>query len=474
MPEDPTNPPRHAAHGLPPRRLAPGAWKEKLRKRDFIHPARLGRARPYVELRARSAFSFLLGASAPEDLIEAAAARDLPAMALVDVAGVYGAPRFYKAARAAGVRALVGAEVVLDESAVSSFPGLTSLTSTAASSGPLGLVPDPPPRAAPGVPFPPRLTLLVRNHAGYKNLCRLLTAGALGRPKGEARVDWKQIEGHAEGLHCLTGGDESPLSRTLASGGADAARRLLERLGAIFPCRVHVELQRHQLREEEHRNQALAVLAARLRLPVVATGGVCYARTKDKDLHDVFTAVRNHTTLDRAGRLLAAERERLVHSPQEMSERFADLPGALDESARLAAELDFTLADLGYRFPDYPLPAGETADSFLRQITWNAARSRFRPLTARAQAQISKELAVIEKLGLAGYFLIVWDIVQFCRREKILAQGRGSAANSAVCYALGITAVDPVKMDLLFERFLSEERGEWPDIDIDLPSGDER
>src|SRR5205085_12032654 len=149
-------------------------------------------------------------------------------------------------------------------------------------------------------------------------------------------------------------------------------------------------------------------------------------------------------------------------------------PAALGGARELASRLDFTLADLGYRFPDFPLPPDETPASYLRQLTWNAARARFRPLTARAQSQLERELAMIEKLELAGYFLIVWDIVQFCNREKILVQGRGSAANSAVCYALGITAVDPVKMDLLFERFLSEERGEWPDIDLDLPSGDQR
>ena len=154
-----------------------------------------------------------------------------------------------------------------------------------------------------------------------------------------------------------------------------------------------------------------------------------------------------------------------------MSELFADLPEAVDAAWELSRRLDFTLADLGYRFPDYPLPPGETPDSYLRQVTWNGARTRFRPLTTKAQAQITKELAMIEKLSLAGYFLIVWDIVQFCKRENILVQGRGSAANSAVCYALSMTAVDPVRMELLFERFLSEERGEWPDIDLDLPSG---
>src|SRR5436305_10435816 len=157
-----------------------------------------------------------------------------------------------------------------------------------------------------------------------------------------------------------------------------------------------------------------------------------------------------------------------------MASLFADLPEALDGAWTLANTLDFTLADLGYRFPDYPLPEGESDMSFLRKIAWNGATARFRPLTGKAQAQIEKELAMIEKLDLAGYFLIVWDVVQFCQREKIMVQGRGSAANSAVCYALSITAVDPVKMELLFERFLSEERGEWPDIDLDLPSGDQR
>ncbi len=157
-----------------------------------------------------------------------------------------------------------------------------------------------------------------------------------------------------------------------------------------------------------------------------------------------------------------------------MARRFADLPAAVTHAWELSQRLAFTLDDLGYRFPEFPLPAGETPASYLRALTWNAARARFRPLAAKAQAQIAKELALIEKLDLAGYFLIVQDIVEFCRRERILCQGRGSAANSAVCYALGITAVDPVKMELLFERFLSEERGEWPDIDLDLPSGDQR
>ncbi len=440
--------------------VAAGARKEKLRQRSWKPPASTSSPRPYAELRAASAFSFLDGSSLPEDLVEQAARLDLPAVGLVDRNGVYGAPRFYKAAREAGLKALVGAEVTLRDAP---------------------LTPPSPPRGGRGGKGgaanevkPPRLTLLVENRAGYRNLCRLITAGALGKPKGETAVSWDEVAAHAEGLHCLTGGAEGPAARALASSGLDAANGILARLAALFPGRLHVELQRHHRREEEHRNQALVDLARRKRLPLLATNGVRYARARDKELHDVLTAIREHTTLDAAGSLLAAERERHFKDAREMAALFADLPEAIDGAADLAKRLDFTLADLGYRFPDYPLPPGETPASYLRQIAWNGARTRFRPLTAKAQAQIEKELAMIEKLDLPGYFLIVWDIVRFCREQKILVQGRGSAANSAVCYALSITAVDPVKMELLFERFLSEERGEWPDIDLDLPSGDQR
>jgi error-prone DNA polymerase len=379
------------------------------------------KGRPYAELRAASAFSFLDGASLPEDLMATAAEHDLPAMALVDTNGVYGAPRFYGAAKKTGVRALVGSELVMEGD-------------------------------------DHRVTLLVESRNGYKNLCKLITAGAAGHEKGKARYTWDLVEQYAEGLHCLTRADEATVHK----------------ISGIFSGRTHIELQRHFRRDEEHHNVRLVDLARRLRLPLVATNGVRYARTSDKELHDVVTCIREGTHVDKAGRLLGINRERHIKSADEMNRLFADLPEALDGTWSLANTLDFTLADLGYQFPDYPLPPGETNDSFLRKITWNSAKARFRPLTARAQAQIEKELNMIEKLQLAGYFLIVWDVVQFCGREKILVQGRGSAANSAVCYALGITAVDPVKMELLFERFLSEERGEWPDIDLDLPSGDQR
>ncbi|HEX8153070.1 MAG TPA: PHP domain-containing protein, partial [Thermoanaerobaculia bacterium] len=399
-------------------------------------------------MRAASSFSFLNGASLPEDLIAHAAMRDVPAMALIDANGVYGAPRFYSAAKKAGVRALVGAELTLEDRK-------THLR-----------------EAAPETEG--QVTLLVANRTGYKNLCKLITAGALKNEKGKARYTWKLIEEHAEGLHLMTGGDEGPLAKTLAAHGAGEAEKLLHHMSGIFKGRTHVELQRHHRRDEEHRNIALVDFARRFQLPLLATNGVRYARAEDKELHDVLTCIREGTHLDKAGRLLGMNRDRFVKSGAEMSALFADLPEAIDGAWELANTLDFTLADLGYQFPDYPLPDGETNNSFLRKMTWNHARARFRPLTGKAQAQLEKELNMIEKLDLAGYFLIVWDIVNFCNREKILVQGRGSAANSAVCYALGITAVDPVKMDLLFERFLSEERGEWPDIDLDLPSGEQR
>jgi len=220
-------------------------------------------------------------------------------------------------------------------------------------------------------------------------------------------------------------------------------------------------------------------VARRLGLPLLATNGVCHARTAQREVSDVFTCIRNHARLETAGRLLAMNSERYLKSARTMQQLFADLPEAIDNTVELSSRLEFTLADLGYEFPRYPVPSAETMTSFLRQRTEEGARLRYtgqngKPSYERARPQIERELVLIEKLKLEGYFLIVWDIVQFCNNKGILIQGRGSAANSAVCYSLGITAVDPVGMELLFERFLSEERGEWPDIDLDLPSGDQR
>jgi error-prone DNA polymerase len=235
-----------------------------------------------------------------------------------------------------------------------------------------------------------------------------------------------------------------------------------------------VEVQRHLLRDEEADNHALVELAAAFHVPVIATNGVRFAQPSDRPLYDVLTCIRHKTTLERAGRRLAWNAERYLKSPDAIARLFSDMPRAVAAAGELAGRLAYSMADLGYRFPEYPVPAGETMASFLRKITQAGARERYRPYHERARRQVERELDLIDKLDLAGYFLIVWDIVNYCRQHDILVQGRGSAANSAVCYSLGITAVDPVAMDLLFERFLSEERGEWPDIDLDLPSGDRR
>ena len=237
---------------------------------------------------------------------------------------------------------------------------------------------------------------------------------------------------------------------------------------------VYVEIQRHLLRDEEADNRMLVDVAGAFHVPVVATNGVRFADPAERPLFDVLTCIHHKTTLALAGKKLARNAERYLKPPEEMARLFRDLPEALASTEALGERLDYTMADLGYRFPDYPVPPGETHVSFLRKLADLGARERYRPYHERARAQIARELDLIERLDLAGYFLIVWDIVNFCRHNDILVQGRGSAANSAVCYSLGITAVDPVGMDLLFERFLSEERGEWPDIDLDLPSGDRR
>ena len=393
----------------------------------------------YVELHAKSAFSFLEAAGLPEALAEEAARLDQPAIALLDRDGVYGAPRLYRACSRLGLSALVGAEVTLEDGG--------------------------------------RLPLLVEDREGYRNLCRLLTRIKMRAPKGEGAATLDDLAEHAAGLVALTGGDEGPVACRLATHGATETRALIERLASLFGrFNMYVELQRHLRRDQEARNEWLSVQAAALGLPLLATNSPRLIRRQDRPLLDALTCIREHTTLERAGRLLAKNSERYLKSGRVMERLFHDCPEAVANSGELALRLGFTLKNLGYQFPDYPLPPGEPPIGHLRALCERGARGRYGsgPLAAKARRQIERELDLIGRLDLAGYFLIVWDLVEFCRRSDILVQGRGSAANSAVCYALGITAVDPVGMELLFERFLSEERGEWPDIDLDLPSGDRR
>ena len=237
---------------------------------------------------------------------------------------------------------------------------------------------------------------------------------------------------------------------------------------------VFVEIQRHFIRGEERVNRELIDLARAHRVSLLATNGVKYAKPYGREVLDVFTCIREHTHLDVAGKLLTQNAERHLKSDQQMRAIFADLPEAIENTSRLAERLMFSLENLGYEFPEYPVPAGHTMDSFLRTIVWFGAQQRYAAISTKVKRQLEEELALITKLGFPGYFLIVWDIVNFCREHNIMVQGRGSAANSAVCYCLGITPVDPVENHLVFERFLNESRKGWPDIDLDLPSGDRR
>src|ERR1700751_5550135 len=391
----------------------------------------------YVELHARSAFSFLEGASSPEELAGACAAHNMPSMALVDREGLYGSPRFHLAMKKLERKAHIGAEVSCLEGG--------------------------------------RLSLLAASREGYQNLCRLLTRMKLRSEKGKGAIRLREVREFSRGLICLTGGDEGLFAHTLCRDGVKQAVAHLSELCAIFgKDNLYVELQRPFRREEERRNRVAVELARILCLPLLATNGVCHALPEQREILDVFSCLRHHRVLANAGRLLSCNSERYLKSPAQMEALFADLPEAIANTSELASRLSFTMCDLGYRFPVYPTPDGQSEIEFLRARTWEGMLHRYGSGNEKAASQIKRELALIEKLDLAGYFLIVWDIIRFCRAKNILVQGRGSAANSAVCYALGITAVDPVGMELLFERFLSEERGEWPDIDIDLPSGDQR
>ena len=419
----------------------------------------------YVELHACSAFSFLRGGSFPEQLAETAAELEMPAMALLDHNGVYGAQRFSVTAREHNVRPIVGCELSIDDGSV--------------------------------------LPVLVENRTGYKNLCELLTQAHLRSEKGKCAVRWNELSQFAKGLVVLFGSGStgcqpvasgslpdtiSPRARRFVPGLRQAAAN--NRLAACAPRNaedrakflidtfgrenVFVELQRHFIRDEERVNCELIHLARANRLALLATNGVKYAKPYGREVLDVFTCIREHTHLDAAGKLLTQNAERYLKSDRQMRAIFEDLPEAIENTSRLAERLTFSLENLGYEFPEYPVPAGHTMDSFLRTIVWFGAQQRYAAISAKVKRQLEEELALITKLKFPGYFLIVWDIVNFCREHNIMVQGRGSAANSAVCYCLGITPVDPVENHLVFERFLNESRKGWPDIDLDLPSGDRR
>ena len=384
---------------------------------------------PFIELSTRSAFSFLEASSAPEDLIARAAELGHGVLALADAHGVYGLPRFHRAARVLGARAICGARVHLVAGAKRRRKS------------------DPPPDGG-------RVTLLVRDRTGYQNLCKLLTLGHARVEKPHSRVTWDELREHSDGLSAIVRepGLVTPVRDTF--GARD----------------TFGEIWRHCDPDEERANRKLLATG----VSPLATGDVRHAYPEGKRLLDAFSCVAHGVRLDDAGRLLLPNAERHIHSAAETARRFADLPAALANTLALAERCAFQLEDLGYEFPEFP-SGNESLPALLRRLAFEGARERYGgKVPEQAKTQLEHELGIIGRLALEGYFLIVWDVVRECRARGVLCQGRGSAANSIVCYALGITAIDPVRYELLFERFLSEERGEWPDIDIDLPSGDRR
>jgi len=343
----------------------------------------------YVELHARSAFSFLESSSLPEDLIATCANLNMSAMALLDRNGVYGAPRFHMAAKKAGVKAHIGAEVSCEEFPISNFqfPIQNSLRPKIGN-------------RKLEIGNSSRLPLLVSSRTGYQNLCRLITKMKLRAPrKEEGAVHEEELREHADGLICLTGGDDGLLAAALAHGGIEEARRAVERLTGIFgEGNVYVELQRHREREEEWRNQAAIRIARSLKLPVLATNGVRYATAYDREILDLFTAVHHHTELDHAGRLLSLNSQRYLRAARVMAALFRDVPEAIANTVDLSSRLKFELNDLGYEFPRYPVPDGETMDSFLRKRVAEGVLRRYSAknnpyLLERAKKQVEHELS---------------------------------------------------------------------------------
>ncbi len=406
---------------------------------------------PYAELHAHTNFSFLDGASHPEEMVEEAVRLGLSGLAITDHDGFYGVVRFAEAAARHGLPTVFGSELSL---------GLTQAQNGVAD------------------PEGTHLLVLARDPDGYARLSTAISeAHAAGGEKGRPVHDLGALGAAADGHWLiLTGCRKGAVPAALTTGGEEAAARELDRLVALFGRdNVAVELTAHGQPDDDARLDALAMLAKKLRIPAAATCNAHYAAPERRRLATALAAVRARRSLDELAGWLPAAATGHLRSGAEMAARFARHPGAVATAHALGQECAFDLSLIRPRLPDFPVPAGHTAMSWLRELTYRGALERYGPRDNETQrgayAQIEHELTMIEKLDFPGYFLIVHEIVDFARSRDILCQGRGSAANSAVCYALGITAVDAVFYELLFERFLSPERGEPPDIDIDIESG---
>ncbi|MFM7537298.1 MAG: error-prone DNA polymerase [Acidimicrobiales bacterium] len=406
---------------------------------------------PYAELHCHSNFSFLDGASHPEELVEEAVRLGLEALALTDHDGCYGIVRFAEAARAVGLPTVFGAEVSLE-------------------------MQRPPHGEAD--PHGQHLLVLADGPDGYARLSTALTRAQMAGEKGAPRYDLERLAAITAGhVQVLTACRKGTVPAALVADGPAAARRELERLVALFGRdRVAVELWDHGDPLDSARNDALAELATRVDVAVVATANAHYATPARRPLATALAAVRARRSLDELDPWLPAAAGAHLRTGAEQARRFARYPGAVATAAALGRSLAFDLALVAPGLPPFPCPDGLSEMAYLRRLAEAGAVRRYGPrgrgdeLNRRAWATIDHELAVIEGLGFPGYFLVVWDIVEFCRRQDIYCQGRGSAANSAVCFALGVTKADAVSLGLLFERFLSPERDGPPDIDLDIES----
>ncbi len=398
----------------------------------------------YVELLARSAFSFLRGASRPEELVVRAKELGLRALAICDRDGLYGSARAHLAAKESGQHVIVGAELGVDANARHAGSWKSQKTR---------------PKAAPDLPV---VTLLVQNGEGYRNLCRLLTLAHADLPKGESALHPDWLAAHARGLFAVVPAPRRPGDPTTPSP---------ELLGAVrdaFGERAVLAAHRRLDEFDRERIVALRSWAARFALPIVASARPLFHEPGRKPLADVLHCIRLGTTLDRAGTALEGNAEAYLRSELSMRKLFSDHPAWVDRTGEIGESLGFSLSELRYRFP-CTLEPGESADERLRRLTLSGLANRYpEGVSSGVVEQIEKELRLIAELEVAPYFLSTYEVVEMARRRRILCQGRGSAANSAVCYALGITAVDPARTSLLFERFLSAERREPPDIDVDF------
>ena len=372
----------------------------------------------YVPLWCKTNFSFLEGASHPEEMVETAARLGLPALAITDRNGVYGMVRAFDESRKRGVKLITGSQVSVTDGS--------------------------------------SLILLAQDRAGYANLCRLISKGHLRNPKGTCAVSWNEAAESAHGLIALWPGD-----RASDSG--------LGTLKGAFGDRLYAVVARHRWVDDGARESATRAAAARFSLPLVAAAEVLYHVSKRRRLQDVLVCIRNGTTLREAGTKLYPNDEHALKPPSSFASLYGKSPELVEASREVADRCRFSMAELVYTYPDEAVPQGFTTAGWLRHITCEGARERYQgDIPESARALLEKELALIEELGYCGYFLTMWELVRFCREKGILCQGRGSAANSVVCYCLGVTSVDPVRMNLLFERFLSRERAEPPDIDLDI------